>query len=386
MDPVKNPFAPGAGNQPPELSGRDEIITAAHIALQRILLGKHTKSQILLGLRGTGKTVLLNKFNRMAMDKDYETSFIEAPENKSLAQLLCPKIYYVLRKLSAYETAKYYAYSAMRALRSFVGAFNVSVGNISLAVDPEPGVADSGDLEYDLGNLFVKVGEAVRAASTGWCILIDEVQYLSAQDLSALIVAIHKTNQENLPVIFFGAGLPQVAALTGDAKSYAERLFDYLTVDALDEDSAFKAIKEPIVGENESIEVEALEKIFSITKGYPFFLQEWGHWVWNGTLSSPITKSDVEKATPLALKNLDEGFFKVRFERLTPKEKEYVCAMAKLGKGPYRSIEVAKILGESPQKLGPRRAKIINKGTIYAPEHGDIAFTVPLFEDYLDRI
>lgn len=385
MDPVQNPFAPGAGNQPPALSGRDEIIGSADIALKRILIGNHAKSQILLGLRGTGKTVLLRKFDKIAGQAGYRTSFIEAPEDRALARLLYPKIHQVLRQFSRVEAAKQYTHHAMQALCSFAKTFSVSVGDISLAVDPATGVADSGELEYDLGDLFVKTGEAARSAGTGWCLLTDEVQCFSNRELSSLIVAIHRTNQENLPVIFFGAGLPQVAALTGDAKSYAERLFDYRTVGALDREYSFKAVRDPVTQNGESIEAAALEEIFSITGGYPFFLQEWGYQIWNRTAFSPMKQSDVASATPLALGRLDEGFFKVRFDRLTPKEKEYVFAMSTLGKGPYRSAEVAGIIGKSPRKLGPCRANLINKGMIYSPAHGDIAFTVPMFEEYLLR-
>ena len=386
MDEVRNPFAPGAGNQPPELSGRDSIISAADIALQRILHARHAKSQILLGLRGTGKTVLLRKFVKISEKKGYKTSFIEAPEDRSLAELLYPKINQVLRQLSTIENARHHTHAAMQALRSFVGAFRISIDNISLSVDPAPGVADSGILEYDLGDLFVKIGEAAKSAQLGWSIFIDEVQYLSSKELSALIVAIHRSNQENLPVIFFGAGLPQVAAFAGDAKSYAERLFDFPAIDALDKESAFHAIKSPIEDEGESICNDSLNKIFSITKGYPFFLQEWGYQIWNQTDCSPIQKNHVVAATPFALRRLDESFFRVRFERLTPRERKYVFAMSKLGKGPYRSSEVAEVLDETPNSLGPCRAGIIKKGMIYSPAHGDIAFTVPMFDEYLKRI
>jgi len=386
MDPVRNPFAPGAGNQPPELAGRDAILNAANISLQRILQGRHSKSQILLGLRGVGKTVLLRKIETMAQQvATYQTSFIEAPEHKSLVALLYPKIYQILRKLSLIEKAKACAHDAMRSLSSFVRAFKISLGDISISVDPEPGSADSGILEYDLSELFIRVGETAKAAHQGWALYIDEVQYLSTEELSALIVAIHHANQKNLPIIFFGAGLPQVAALSGDAKSYAERLFDYPPVGALDELSASSAIKRPILEEGEQITDDALASIVEKTKGYPFFLQEWGFKAWNAANQSPIKKKDVEQATPLVLCRLDESFFRVRFERLTPKERDYVCAMAKLGEGPYRSSDVADIMDESVQKLGPCRAQIINKGMIYSPSHGDIAFTVPMFEDYLRR-
>ncbi len=385
MDPVRNPFAPGAGNQPPELAGREDIISNADISLQRILMGRHSKSQILLGLRGTGKTVLLRKLEVMAEANGYLTSFIEAPENKSLAELLYPKIHQALRKLSIIEAAKAKSYAAMQTLRSFASVFKISIENVSFSVDPEIGSADSGILEYDLSDLFIRLGEAVYSANQGWALLIDEVQYLSQEDLSALIVAIHHVNQKNLPIIFFGAGLPEVAALSGDAKSYSERLFDYPPVGALDDAAAADAIRQPIIEEEEEITDRGLMKIIDETKGYPFFLQEWGYQVWNVTVQSPIREEDVERATPVALERLDDGFFRVRFDRLTPKEREYVLAMAKLGDGPYRSSDVANVLGESVQKLGPCRAQIINKGMIYSPSHGDIAFTVPMFENYLVR-
>jgi len=385
MDPVRNPFAPGAGSQPPELAGRDEIISAAEIALQRILRGRHDKSQILLGLRGTGKTVLLNKIERIAESHGHLTASIEAPENKPLADLLYPKIHQVLRKLSLIESAKATAHTAMRALRGFASAFEISVGDVSLSVDPETGTADSGILEYDLSDLFIRVGEAAQSADKAWTLLIDEVQYLSEEELSALIVAIHRVNQRNLPVMFFGAGLPQIAALAGDAKSYAERLFDFPPVGPLDDDAAIAAIKQPIEDEGESISDGALGEIVDRTEGYPYFLQEWGYQAWNIADASPINTKDVENASSAVLRRLDSGFFRVRFDRLTPKEREYVIAMASLGKGPYRSSDVAVALDESVQSLGPRRATIIHKGMIYSPAHGDIDFTVPMFEDYLQR-
>lgn len=252
-------------------------------------------------------------------------------------------------------------------------------------MEPEPGVADSGNLEYDLSDLFVRIGEAAAAAGRGWTLLIDEIQYLKEPDLAALIVAMHKCNQKGLPVLLFGAGLPQVAALSGDAKSYAERLFAYPSVGPLDRAAAGNAIRLPIIGEDENIEADALEAIYKHTGGYPYFLQEWGFQAWNTAIRSPITEADVETAGSAALARLDEGFFKVRFDRLTPKERDYVVAMAGLGSGPYKSSEVAQVLGVDVQSLGPRRASIIAKGMIYSPAHGDIAFTVPLFEDYLKR-
>lgn len=385
MDPVRNPFAPGAGSQPPELAGRDEIIEDAITALKRTMIGKHARSQMLLGLRGTGKTVLLNTIENEAEKNGYLTSVIEAPEEKPLAELLYPKMQQVLRKLSLIKSAKAKTHDAMKALRSFASVFKIQIGDLSVSVDPEPGVADSGNLEYDLPDMFVAIGTAAKAAGRGWCLLIDEVQYLESEELAALIVAIHKIGQKQLPVIFFGAGLPQLAGLSGDAKSYAERLFSYPKVGALDEEAALTAIREPINDEGEEITSSALSEIQKITEGYPYFLQEWGFQSWNTANASPINDNDIKKATENALRRLDDGFFQVRFDRLTPKEREYVIAMAELGKGPYRSSEVADRLGEPPSKLGPRRAQIIAKGMIYSPQYGDIDFTVPMFDDYLRR-
>lgn len=385
MDPVRNPFAPGAGSQPPELAGRDAIIGDAQNALSRVLLGKHDRSQMLLGLRGTGKTVLLNKIETMAEEVGFLTSFIEAPEDRDLKELLYPKIQQTVRRLSLIESAKAKAHRAMRALRSFASVFKIAVGDFSLSVDPEVGTADSGNLEFDLSDLFVAIGEASKAAQKGWCLLIDEVQYLKEDELAALIVALHRISQKQLPVIFFGAGLPQLAGLSGDAKSYSERLFHYPKVGPLDSAAAMRAVREPIIEEGESIDDMALRKIVVETEGYPYFLQEWGYQSWNSAAQSPILEKDVNSASIEALKRLDEGFFQVRFDRLTPKEREYVIAMAELGKGPYRSSDVADQLRETPAKLGPRRAQIISKGMIYSPQYGDIDFTVPMFDDYLRR-
>ncbi len=386
MDEVRNPFAPGAGNRPPELSGRNDLIHNADVAIQRLAQGRSARSTILFGLRGVGKTVLLGKFETIAESLGCKTSFIEAPDNKSLADLLYPQINQVLRQLSSIEAAKTHVYSALGALRSFASVFKVSVGEASIFVDPAPGIADSGFLENDLSDLFIQIGMAAQAAKQPWVLLIDEVQYLSKEDLSALIVAIHHINQKSLPILFFGAGLPQIGGLSGNAKSYAERLFDFCNVGALDFSASCHAIRQPIENEGESISDAALQVIFEKTLGYPYFLQEWGSHVWNIAEQSPIDEKNIKDATAIALRRLDESFFKVRFDRLTPKERDYVFAMARLEKGPYRSAEVAKSFGESVQQLATLRANIIHKGMIYSPEHGDIDFTVPLFSDFLRRI
>lgn len=385
MNPVRNPFAPGAGSQPPEFAGRAKIIGDATVAIERALIAKSARPQMLLGLRGVGKTVLLNKIQEIAEEHGHLTAMIEAQEKKSFSELLLPRVHQVLRKLLVIENAKAKTHLALRALRSFAGAFKLSYGEASISVEAAPGVADSGDLEEDLAELFVRVGEAAKAAGTAWSLLVDEVQYLKSNDLAALIVALHKISQRNLPVLFFGAGLPQVAALSGDAKSYAERLFQYSDVGMLNETDAKTAISQPVNDEGANVSDEALNEIFTKTRGYPYFLQEWGYQCWNIAQTNSIELDDAVKAEASATKRLDEGFFKVRFNRLTPKEQDYVIAMAQLGDGPYRSSDIAEAMGERPQSLGPRRSQIIGKGMIYSPSHGDIAFTVPMFNEYLMR-
>ena len=385
MDPVRNPFAPGAGSPPPELAGREDILVDADTALRRAMQNRPARSQILLGLRGTGKTVLLTEIARRAEEIGHVVSQIEAPENRSLPELLYPRLQQALRKLSLIESAKAASIAGFRALRSFAGTFKISVGDFSVVVDPEPGVADSGNLEYDLSEVFLRVGDAAQAASRAWTLLIDEVQYLSQAELSALIVAMHNVNQRQKPIVFFGAGLPQLAALSGEAKSYAERLFNFPTLGPLDQIAAASAIRRPIEDEGEEISNAAVAEIVLRTHGYPYFLQEWGYQTWNVAAKSPIGIENVRQATIDATRRLDQGFFRVRFDRLTPKERDYAFAMASLGQGPYRSSAVAAALGEDIAALGPRRAAIIRKGMIYSPAHGDIAFTVPMFDEFLHR-
>ncbi|MHC8507814.1 MAG: ATP-binding protein [Rhodospirillales bacterium] len=367
------------------MTGRDDVLSHADVALQRIPMGRHAKSQILLGLRGTGKTVLLNRIENLAETCNHVTAFIEAPEDRRLPQLLYPELYAALRKFSAIEHARQAAHTAMRGLRSFASVFRINAGDMSLSVDPLPGTADSGSLEHDLTDLFLGVGAAARDAGTAWTLLIDEVQYLRMEELSALITALHRANQRGLPVIFFGGGLPQTAALAGNAKSYAERLFDFPSIGALETAAAKAAVEGPIREEGESITDDALDAIIEATEGYPYFLQEWGYQAWNAADAGPISADDVTAATQEASRRLDEGFFRVRFDRLTPKERDYVLTMAAMGPGPYRSSDVAERMKESLQSLGPCRANIIKKGMIYSPNHGDIAFTVPMFDQFIQR-
>ncbi|ROM80263.1 AAA family ATPase [Pseudomonas brassicacearum] len=385
MDPYRNPFAPGAGSRPPELAGRDLILEAARIACGRAVNGRSARSIMLLGLRGTGKTVLLNEIGKIAKEEGLFVSKVEAPERESLARLLYPEMRKVMRALSSVEVAKQIANRGLKGLRSFASIFKIDIGGIEIGVEPEPGLADSGNLQYDLPDLFTVIGEAAQAAGKGWILLIDEVQYLTEADLSALIVSIHRMSQEGLPVLLVGAGLPQVARLAGEAKSYAERLFLYPEVGALDQPSATQAVQKPILEEEASIDTAALDSIVDRTQGYPFFLQEWASTAWNNAEGPEITVDDVEHSYSETLASLDAGFFRVRIDRLTPSEVQFVKAMSTLGDGPYAIADVAKVMGRPQSSLGPTRANIISKGMIYSTDHGYLNFTVPLFAEFMRR-
>jgi type II secretory pathway predicted ATPase ExeA len=385
MDPVLNPFAPGAGSRPPELAGRDPIIENARIALKRIRIGRHAKSQMLLGLRGVGKTVLLNRLAEIAEEEKYLTIVIEATEGRRLADILAPELRVLLFRLSGLEKARVIANRAMAALRSFASVFKVAYGDIEVGVEAEVGDAASGDLEADLPNLFRLVAQAASAGDTPVAIFIDEVQYLQKEDLSALIGALHKVGQKGLPLMVFGAGLPQLAGLAGDAKSYAERLFEFPPIGPLGEDASTHALREPIRDAGADITEEALARIYEQTNGYAYFLQEWGHHSWDLAAETPIRLSDVERASVKATAALDASFFRVRFDRLTPREQEYLRAMAEMGPGPHRSGEIAAKLSIDVTTAGSLRTGLIRKGMIYGPAHGETAFTVPMFDNYMRR-
>lgn len=389
MDSVRNPFAPSAGRRPPELAGRDEVIEAAQIAAKRVALGKYARPTMLLGLRGTGKTVLLNEFGKIGHLHNVLVSSIEAPEQASLAKLIIPEMRRILRSLSTIEAAKHLATKGLRGLRNFASILKIEVIGIGIgiegATDPEPGLADSGDIQFDLPELFVLLGEAAKSAGKGWLLLIDEVQYLNENDLSALIVSLHKVSQSDLPIAFAGAGLPQVARLAGEAKSYAERLFTYPAIGPLSREAAEIALIRPIHAEGAEIDPAAVKHIVDATQGYPFFLQEWGAKAWDIAVGPNISLENVRLAGELATASLDDGFFKVRLDRLTRAETNFVIAMAQLGNDPVSLADIAKKLGRKPQSLSPARASIIHKGMIYSAEHGFLEFTVPLFADFMRR-
>lgn len=387
MDPIKNPFSPGAGSPPPELVGRDPVLEQARILLGRIKIKRAEKSMLLTGLRGVGKTVLLNEIEFLAISSGYRTVSIEAHENKPLGLLLAPHLRSLLFDLNRVAGTGDKVKRGLAVLRSFVGALTITFGDVSIGLDiePEKGTADSGDLETDLANLFVAVAEAAEERHSAVAVLIDEIQYFSQKELGALIMAMHKVQQRQLPLTLLGAGLPILPRLAGESKSYAERLLNFPEIGALSAEDSAKALSDPARAAGVEFEPKALEEIYRFTKGYPYFLQEWGYQAWNLAASSPITLKTVRSATATVISRLDRNFFRVRFDRLTPSERNFLRAMAELGPGPYRTGDIADTLGVKITSLGPVRAKLISKGMIYSPAHGDMAFTVPLFDEFMRR-
>ena len=388
MDPIKNPYSPGAGTPPPELAGRDELRETVRIALERVRAGRPTKSILMVGLRGVGKTVLLDRLREAAEAVGIQTLRVEAPENRSLPAILAPQLRQALLRLSRNDVAKEFAQRALRALAGFAKALKVKYQDIEVGFDfdPEPGLADNGDLEHDLQALLEVAGAAAKKAGTALAMFVDELQYVEENQLAALITALHRTAQRSLPVVLVGAGLPQLPGKMGRAKSYAERLFDFPTIGPLLRDAARVAIVKPAMDQGVSVDEEALDRIIQETRGYPYFLQEWGKHAWDTADASPITLQDVERATTTAIAALDESFFRVRFDRLTPLEKKYLRAMAELGAGPHRSGDIAGQLSREVTSLGPTRSQLIVKGMIWSPSHGDTAFTAPLFDEFMKRI
>ena len=341
MDTYQNPFNPGAGVSPPELAGRAEVLEQAITALERVKRGRHAKSLMLLGLRGVGKTVVLNEISKQALQRGYLAEQIEARDGDDLKQMLIQVLRKLLLQLDRGERAIDAVKRGLRVLRSFIGNVSVTASGVdlTLGVDPEIGQADSGQLEGDVTDLLLACGRAAEAAKLPVALLIDELQYVSKAELAALIRAIHAVNQAGLPLILFGAGLPQLAGQAGDAKSYAERLFDFPRLDRLEQPDAFAAIREPVEEEGARIEDAALAEIFAQSRGYPYFLQEWGYNAWNVASGMTITQADAEKATTASIRKLDESFFRVRFDRLTPLERDYMRCLAELGPAPQRSAD-----------------------------------------------
>ena len=389
MNPETNPYNPGAGYPPPELVGRDPLISQVRIALGRRIGGRHGKHFFLIGLRGVGKTVLLKHVRSIAREMGYEEAFGEAaslgPSSGAFPRRIAKKIADMLPHLTKGLAAK-----ASEKIRRSLSAFSVGISpdGVSLRIDADPSFSntDYALMEEDLTDLVIAVGEAAAARKKGILIAVDEVQDLSEGELAALIAAAHQADQQELPVLLIGAGLPHLPGKAGNAKSYSERLFNFRRLGPLPEDDARAALLLPAEREGVKIQQAALDLMVSASEGYPYFIQEWGNNTWDVAKGRTITADDVKTAEPLVESSLDENFYQVRMGRLTPKEAEYLQAMARLGPGPHRSADIAEQLGVRSEKISARRKDLIDKGMIYSPAHGEIAFSVPLFHKYLNRI
>lgn len=354
------------------------------LLLERLESGLHEKSLLVTGLRGVGKTVLLNSLAERAEKRKWLAYLSELQTTSVLAEVLARMVRKALLQMSASARVKKHALKALGVLKSFT----ISVGDlpIKVAVDPIEGLADSGDLEEDLGDLLLELGNAARHGKTGVVFLLDEMQLLEKQELEALIAAFHKVAQKNLPLTMVGAGLPLLPKLAGEAKSYAERLFDFRKIGSLNPAAAREALVKPAQKEGVSFDVAAVSRILAYSESYPYFLQEYGKHVWNVAASTPITLADVERAHPIVLGELDEGFYEVRLERTPASERKYMIAMAALGRGAVRSGDVARVLGfDGPGSAAVTRDGLLKKGLVYSPSYGSIAFTVPRFAEFLER-
>jgi hypothetical protein len=388
MDRKRNPYSPGAGAPPPELVGRDVLREDIAVAIERLRLGRFAKSTLIVGLRGVGKTVLLEKMRSEAEAQGILTVRAETPEKRSLPAILAPQLRSALLRLSRVDSARDLAGKGLSALAGFAQRLKVKYADLELSfgAEPTPGESDSGDLEVDLSSLMERLGETARAAETAVILFLDELQYVEEEQFAALIAALHRCAQRQLPIGVVGAGLPQLRAVAGNAKSYAERMFDFPLVGPLKEDEAKEAVRKPAEEEGVAYDDAAMDELLARTQGYPYFLQEWGKHSWDVAVSSPITREDVIAASVTAIAALDASFFLVRFDRVTPAERKYLRAMAELGAGPHRSGDIAAVLEKKVSALAPLRERIIAKGMIWSPSHGDTAFTVPLFDEFMKRI
>lgn len=388
MDPVKNPYTPNAGAQPPAIVGRDDQLHNFDLLLQRMQAGRTEQSMIITGLRGVGKTVLLGRFRQKADAADWVVVEHEIAKHDDDRFRRNVVIWMRTALLTLSPKARWD--DRMRRGAAVLKSFSVSVdpdGSMTagLDVDALEGLADHGDLQLDLTDLFIAVGEAAQGRERGVVLLLDEVQFLTRPQLEALIAALHKTVQRSLPVTLVGAGLPQIAELAGDAKSYAERLFKFPRIENLADTDARRALAEPASQEGVRFDDDALDLALEITNGYPYFLQELGYAVWGVAEGDLITRQDVADALPLYEDKLDSSFFRVRLDRATGLQRAYLRAMAELGSEPQLAGEVAEVLGRTSPQVAPTRAELIAMGLLYTPRHGYAAFTVPQFDKFMLR-
>ena len=384
MDPIQNPFSPGAGTPPPELAGRVELLEEARIMIGRALHGRSTQGVLLTGLRGVGKTVILNEVMRMAEMQGALPIYVEATADSSLSELLAPELKKLFFSLNRMAGAADKVKKGIVVLRNFIGTIHVNIGDIGLDIEPFAGIADSGNIENDLSDLLECVADAAKEKGRAVLLLVDEVQYLPTKELSALIMAFHHLQQRQLPFAVMGAGLPMLAGLAGKAKSYAERLFLFPKVGALSLSATQQAIASPFETSRVKVAPKAIKAVYAYSYGYPYFIQEWGYQIWNRLTTARVTVGDVEKVKEKVEARLDENFFRVRLERLTPGERDFLYAMADCD-GEIGLGDVAKVLETSVATLSKRRASLLAKGMIYSPKYGEMAFTVPMFGQFLKR-
>lgn len=389
MDPVANPYTPNAGARPDVLVGRNDQLDTFDVLLRRLARGRTEQSMVITGLRGVGKTVLLGQFREKAQAQSWSVLDYEVVKHSDTAfrMDIAMRLRTALLELAPRARWSDRFQRAAAALSSFTVTVDQS-GHFQagLNVDAIEGLADHGDLPMDLTDVFIEIGEAARSHGRGVVLLLDEVQFLSKTQLEALIIALHKTVQRNLPITLVGAGLPQIAELAGDAKSYAERLFTFPTIGVLVPDDARRALDEPARAEGVHYDPDALELAVEVTGGYPYFIQELGYAVWGVAATSPITLADVEDAVELYQAKLDSSFFRVRLDRATELQSAYLRAMAELGPDPQKASDVAAVLERESTQLGPTRAELIDMGLLYTPQHGYAAFTVPHFDKFMLRV
>jgi len=384
--PHENPYTPNAGARPPLLVGRDDQLEGFDVLLERLRRGHTEQSMIITGLRGVGKTVLLNAFEARARELGWTTVEAEITKHTDFSGRIAHLVRRALLQIAPRTRWRARARRAAAVLRSFQLTIS-SEGTVSTGIDVEAheGLADSGYLPDDLSDLIVALGEAAAEHERGVVFLLDEIQFLETTELEALIAALHKTVQRQLPVTMVGAGLPQLPRLAGEAKSYAERLFKFPTIGRLEPEAAIRALVEPAAGEGVDFEPTAAEAVVAYTDGYPYFIQEYGKVLWDMTEQPPIDRRDVAAAREAVEAKLDGSFFRVRVERTSELELRYLRAMADLGPEPQRAKDVAGLLGRTSQQLGPTRSRLIDKGLLYTPGHGLAAFTVPQFDRFLRR-
>lgn len=402
MDPIRNPYAPGAGQRPPALVGRDEQLRAFDVVLERVARGRPERSIVLTGLRGVGKTVLLNALRSSAVRAGWGSGKFEARHDQRIRRPLSAALHVAVRELGHPQAAD--VDEVLGVIKSFalrdapVGAKLRDKWQPGIDAPARAGRADSGDIEIDLVELLTDIGGLAADVGKGVAIFVDEMQDLHAEDVSAICAAFHEISQNALPVVVVGAGLPHLPAVLSASKSYSERLFRYTRIDRLDREAAEAALQEPAEEENAAWSTQALQAMYAATGGYPYFIQAYGKTAWDAAPCSPITAHDVEVAAPEAEEELGVGFFGSRFERATPGEREYLRAMAEVAAAKIEAgeeldasesvptSEVATLLGRKPQSLSPARDGLLKKGLIYSGERGRIAFTVPHFGKYLRSI